>query len=236
MCRSKFSGLKKNEQGYILIVVLAILVLLTLLIYTTYLSAESALKETSLESDRRYAQSLVEATTAIAAQEISHLFSNPQNKIIPPAGSYDEGRVQGGVLLAQLSEGGPLLKMFDESNWPQYFRINCDGIKGKLKGLCSTSILSNDRVTKKPIYPPPPVYDRPNVFNEYGGKKQCGNAFTIDQKTLPNEAVREPCYVVEFMGIDFHTRTLRFRITAIAWGRHPKTSVKMQTTYEMDYD
>ena len=203
MCRSKFSGLKRNEQGYILIVVLAILVLLTLLIYTTYLSAESALKETSLESDRRYAQSLVEATTAIAAQ---------------------------------LSEGGPLLKMFDESNWPQYFRINCDGIKGKLKGLCSTSILSNDRVTKKPIYPPPPVYDRPNVFNEYGGKKQCGNAFTIDQKTLPNEAVREPCYVVEFMGIDFHTRTLRFRITAIAWGRHPKTSVKMQTTYEMDYD
>lgn len=236
MCRSKFSGLKKNEQGYVLIVVLSILVLITLLISATYLNAESALKETSLESDRRYAQSLVEVTTAIAAQEISHLFSNPQNKIIPPAGSYDEEQVQGGALLAHLSEGGPSLKMLDGSSWPQYFRINCDGIKGKLKGLCTTTILSSDKTTKKQIYPPPPVYNRPNVFNEYGNKKQCGNAFKIDQKTLPNEAIRQPCYVVEFMGIDFHTRTLRFRITAIAWGRHPKTSVKMQTTYEMDYD
>ncbi|MFH4415867.1 MAG: hypothetical protein WDW19_02380 [Neisseriaceae bacterium] len=231
MRQPQFNRLNSHQRGYILIVVLAILVLISLLITATYIVTATSLKNSAHEMDHRYALGLAEKASQIASREISQQFADPDNDIIPPVTSLKAGT----PILRQLAEESAALVTLDGKKWPQSFTADCAGRNGH-KGFCSTSFMQVDSAGQQLDRPPlPPVYERKNVFNAYEGKS-CGNAVTISTAQLPQNSARPPCYVVEFLGIPADSRTLTYRITVVAWGRDPHTVVKLESTYEMNYD
>ncbi|QRN40673.1 MAG: hypothetical protein GKC53_00600 [Neisseriaceae bacterium] len=227
MRQQKFIRLNNQQNGYILIVVLSILVLISLMVVATYVTTELSLKSSSYDSDRKYALSIAEQASKIAAKEVAQQFANPQNDIFPPITDYDQSEYP--VIFSQLLEGGVALKTVDGKTWPQYFTNDCYG-RGKYPGYCTPTAIIDGKQYGNGI----PVASRANVFNEFSGQ-QCQNAVTINQNELPNISARNPCYVVEFLGIN-PDRVLRYRITVIAWGQNLKTTVKLESTYEMSYD
>ena len=222
----------KQQGGYVLIVVLAILVLISLMVTATYIETDSSIKGTANIADHRYARAIAEEVSQIASQQIAQEFEDPSSGILPPLTNLPQRE---GIYL-QVQEGGPPLKTVDGQDWPQYFTADCAGL-GKHPGFCAvfsdpTDVNTGQGSNASAL---PPVYERPHVFNQYSGTK-CENAVTIPKSRLANNAARPPCYVVEFLGLAPDTNLLTYRITVMAWGKSLKTKVTLQSIYSMEYN
>ncbi len=233
MRQPKFARLNaKHQGGYVLTVVLAILVLISLMVTATYIETDSSIKGSANVADHRYARAIAEEASQIASQQIAEEFEDPSSGILPPITSLPQRE---GIYL-QVQEGGPKLKTLNGQEWPQYFTANCGGL-GKHPGFCAVSSSPADVNASQGNNAStlPPVYERPHVFNPYNGTK-CENAVTVPQSRLANNAARPPCYVVEFLGLAPDTNLLTYRITVMAWGKSLQTRVTLQSIYSMEYN